>query len=68
MKNFNEFIAETKKEQDNMVYVVQFGDGTMFNFFYTEEEANIICKQLNAEVESNNAKVIKTPLSEIIKK
>ena len=68
MRNFNEFVKENKKEQDDVVYIVQFGDGTMFNFFYTKEEADIICKQLNAEVESNNAKVVKTPLSEIVKK
>lgn len=66
MKNFKKFITE--KKDNEVVYIVQFEDGTMFNFFYNKDEADAICKQLNSEVESNNARVIETPLSEIIKK
>ena len=37
MKSLQEFITEAESSED--VYVVYMGDGTMENFYYSEDEA-----------------------------
>ena len=65
MKSLQEFITEA--ENSNDVYVVYFGDKTMENFYYTEEEAKSAVDSLNKEVASNNAFYKKEPRKNIEK-
>lgn len=69
MKTLNEYntLLEAQDKNDNDVYVVYFNDGTMFNFFYEPEQADIMVKKLNEEVPSNKAYVKQEKLSKIIK-
>ena len=53
MKSLQEFITEAESSED--VYVVYMGDGTMENFYYSEDEAKSAVDSLNKEVASNNA-------------
>ena len=53
MKSLQEFITEA--ESSNDVYVVYFGDGTMQNFYYTEDDAKQEVESLNKEVPDNKA-------------
>ena len=69
MKTLNEYntLLEAQDKNDNDVYVVYFNDGTMFNFFYEPEQADIMVKKLNEEVPSNKAYTKREKLSKIIK-
>jgi hypothetical protein len=53
MKSLQEFITEAESSDD--VYVVYFGDGTMQNFYYNEDEAQKEVDSLNKEVADNKA-------------
>jgi len=63
MKSLQEFVLEAESD----VYVVYFGDGTMQNFYYTEDEAKAEVESLNKEVPSNNATYKKEPRKNIEK-
>ena len=65
MKDLKEFIMEA--ESSNDVFVVYFGDGTMQNFYYTEDEAKAEVESLNKEVPSNKATYKKEPRKNIEK-
>ena len=49
MKSLQEFITEAESSED--VYVVYMGDGTMENFYYSEDEAKAKVDELNRQVE-----------------
>ncbi len=63
MKSLQEFITEAESD----VYVVYFGDKTMQNFYYNEDDAKAEVEKLNKEVESNNAFYKKEPRKNIEK-
>ena len=63
-KNMNNHIDENS---ENQVYVVYFGDGTMYNYYIEEKEANEQRDALNKEVPDNKAIVKKEPMSNIKK-
>lgn len=65
MKSLQEFILETESDSD--VYVVYFGDKTMQNFYYTEDEAQKEVDSLNKEVPDNKAFWKKEPRKNIEK-
>jgi len=65
MKSLQEFITEAESSDD--VYVVYFGDKTMQNFYYKEDEAKAEVDKLNKEVASNNAFYKKEPRKNIEK-
>lgn len=65
MKDLKEFILEADSSND--VYVVYFGDGTMQNFYYTEDEAKAEVESLNKEAASNKATYKKEPRKNIEK-
>jgi hypothetical protein len=65
MKSLQEFITEA--ESSNDVFVVYFGDGTMQNFYYTEDEAKAEVESLNKEVPDNKATYKKEPRKNIEK-
>jgi len=65
MKDLKEFILEADSSND--VYVVYFGDGTMQNFYYTEDEAKAEVDSLNKEVPDNKATYKKEPRKNIEK-
>lgn len=60
MKSLSEFIAEAATNvSDEDVYVVYFDDGTMYNYYMTEEEANKTKDSLDKECPANKCKVKK---------
>lgn len=59
MKNLTEFIAEAKNSTEDTIYTVYFGDGTMYNYYYDEAEANKAKDSLNKEAASNECVVKK---------
>ena len=65
MKDLKEFVMEA--ESSNDVFVVYFGDGTMQNFYYTEDEAKAEVESLNKETPSNKATYKKDPRKNIEK-
>lgn len=65
MKDLKNFIMEA--ESSNDVYVVYFGDGTMQNFYYTEDDAKQEVESLNKEVPDNKAYFKKEPRKNIEK-
>lgn len=65
MKDLKEFVMEA--ESSNDVFVVYFGDGTMQNFYYTEDEAKAEVESLNKEVPDNKATYKKEPRKNIEK-
>ncbi len=65
MKDLKNFIMEA--ESSNDVYVVYFGDGTMQNFYYTEDDAKKEVESLNKEVPDNKAYFKKEPRKNIEK-
>lgn len=65
MKSLQEFILEAESDSD--VYVVYFGDKTMKNFYYTEDEAQKEVDSLNKEVPDNKAYFKKEPRKNIEK-
>lgn len=65
MKDLKEFIMEADSSND--VFVVYFGDGTMQNFYYTEDEAKAEVESLNKEVPDNKATYKKEPRKNIEK-
>lgn len=65
MKDLKDFILEVERSDD--VYVVYFGDKTMYNFYYTEEEAQKETDSLNNEVSDNHAFYKKEPKKNIEK-
>ena len=67
MKTLKEFILEEQSLDDD-VYTVYFNDGTMYNFFESEDEANKIKEKLNAECEDNKCTVKKEKKSSIQQK
>lgn len=71
MKKLSEYLIkeEDNNTQDNKqkVFAVNFGDGTMYNFYYDKLEAEQVAKKLNAEVEGNDCKVVEMDKSEIEK-
>jgi len=70
MKSLQEFITESEKITENEsedVFVVYFGDGTMENFYYTEEEAKSKVEELNKENSDAQASFKKEAKSKIEK-
>ena len=77
MKHLKDYITEqeiaietdTVQEGNNgdEVYVVYFGDGTMYNYFTDEKDAQDAVESLNKEVPSNKATIKKEPISNIRK-
>lgn len=65
MKDLKDFINEAQSSND--VYVVYFEDGTMYNFYYDEAEANKEVDALNKEVPSNKAFYKKEPRTNVEK-
>ena len=65
MKSLQEFITEAESSDD--VFVVYFGDGTMQNFYYTEDDAQKEVDSLNKETPSNKATYKKEPRKNIEK-
>ena len=65
MKSLQEFITEAESSDD--VFVVYFGDGTMQNFYYTEDEAKAEVESLNKEVPDNKATYKKEPRKNVEK-
>lgn len=65
MKSLQEFVTEAESSDD--VYVVYFGDGTMQNFYYTEDDAKKEVESLNKEVPDNKATYKKEPRKNIEK-
>jgi len=64
MKNLKNFINEAVISDDK-VYGVFFDDGTMYNFYYTPDDANYMVDKLNKEDINNNCKVIPINKDEI---
>lgn len=64
MKTFSEFILEA---EDKDIYVVYFEDGTMYNFYYDESEANKVKDDLNKETPTNKCEVKKEKKSKVEK-
>ncbi len=65
MKSLQEFINESESSDD--VYVVYMGDGTMENFYYSEEEAKSKVDELNKENSDAKASFKKEAKSKIEK-
>ncbi len=65
MKSLEEFVLE--KENENQVFVVYMGDGTMTNYFDSEDDAKKEVEKLNKESEDNKATYKKEPKSNIEK-
>lgn len=65
MKSLEEFVLE--KENENQVFVVYMGDGTMTNYFDSEDDAKAEVEKLNKESEDNKATYKKEPKSNIEK-
>ena len=65
MKDLKEFIMEAEFSDD--VFVVYFGDGTMQNFYYTEDDAKKEVDSSNKEVPDNKAFWNKEPRKNIEK-
>lgn len=65
MKDLKDFINEAQSSDD--VYVVYFEDKTMYNFYYTEDEAQKETDSLNKEMPSNKAFYKKEPRTNIEK-
>lgn len=65
MKSLQEFILE--KENEDQVFVVYMGDGTMTNYFDSEDDAKTEVEKLNKESEDNKATYKKEPKSNIEK-
>jgi len=65
MKSLQEFITEAESSED--VYVVYMGDGTMENFYYTEDDAKAKVDELNKENPDAKASFKKEPKSNIEK-
>ena len=65
MKSLSEFIKESSTEEQ--VYVVKDKDGTIVNVCDSEEEANKIAEDYNAQNPDNNAKVSAENKSEYVK-
>ena len=55
----------SEKVADDVVYGVFFNDETMYNFYYTPDDANYIADKLNKEEPSNKCKVVTIPKNEI---
>ena len=53
--------------EDEYVYVVYFEDGTMYNLFYTEKEADAAIEKLKKESPANNPTKKKEQVSNYIK-
>lgn len=66
MKTLSSFISEQKESSDK-VFVVYFGDKTMYNFYYNKDEADKEAEALNKETEENKAFVKEEPRSNIEK-
>ena len=64
MKDLKDFVLEV---EDKDVFVVYFEDGTMYNFFYDESEANKVKDDLNKETSTNKCEVKKEKQSKIQK-
>ena len=65
MKDLKEFILEADSSED--VYVVYMGDGTMENFYYSEDEAKAKVDELNKENADAKASFKKEAKSKIEK-
>lgn len=65
MKSLQEFVLE--KENENQVFVVYMSDGTMTNYFDSEDDAKAEVEKLNKESEDNKATYKKEPKSNIEK-
>ena len=65
MKSLEEFVLE--KENEDSVFVVYMGDGTMTNYFNSEDEAKVEVEKLNKESKDNKATYKKEPKSNIEK-
>lgn len=79
MKHLKDYITEQATEQatevtpnanegaGEEVFVVYFGDGTMYNYYTEQKEAEAQRDALNKEVPENKAEVKKEPMSNIRK-
>ena len=65
MKSLEEFVLE--KENENQVFVVYMGDGTMTNYFDSEDDAKKEVEKLNKECADNKVTYKKEPKSKIEK-
>lgn len=59
MNNFSNVVS--KSTVSDNVYVVYFGDGTMYNYYNSKEEADEIVDSLNSESIVNKAIVKAEP-------
>lgn len=60
MKSLSDFIAEVEANvPDPDVYVVYFNDGTMYNYFESEDEAEKTKDSLNKECPANKCEIKK---------
>lgn len=53
--------------EDDKVYVLYFDDGTMYNFYQSEAEANVEKKKLEKESKNNKLSIKTEPLSNFVK-
>lgn len=64
MLNLKEYLLN---ESENEVYVIYLKDGTMYNFYTNEDEANKIKDSLNNDSKINGAIIKKEPRKNIEK-
>lgn len=77
MKHLKDYVIESEEKDvqttiveessDDQVFVVYFGDGTMYNYYTDIKEAEAQRDALNKEVPDNKAEVKKEPMSNIKK-
>lgn len=67
MKSLQDFVLEKEQEKRDEVFVVYMGDGTMTNYFDSEDDAKAEVEKLNKESEDNKATYKKEPKSNIEK-
>lgn len=53
--------------EDDKVYVLYFDDGTMYNFYQSEAEANVEKQKLEKESKNNKLSIKTEPLSNFVK-
>ena len=61
MKTLSTYINENKVESDDNVYVVYYDDGTMYDYYMNNEEANKVASDLTKENPDFPASVKKEP-------
>lgn len=63
MKDLVKYLNE--KQAGDVVYGVFFNDDTMYNFYYTSDDAQQIVDKLNAEDSHNKCKIVTMPKTDI---